>query len=266
MEHFCEKLKNKKRIVVKIGTSTLTHQTGIMNIRRTEILIKILSDLKNSGKEIIIVTSGAIGVGCGKIGLNKKPIDTPSKQAIAAIGQCELMYFYDKQFGQYNHTVAQVLMTKDVVTDDVRRENCHNTLTKLLSYNAIPIINENDTVSVEEIEFGDNDTLSAVVATLIDADLLVILSDIDGLYNENPKKNPNASLIKAVNNIDDDILKVAEGAGSELGTGGMLTKIHAAKIATESGIDMMIMNGNKPEKLYNLFDGENVGTLFTAKK
>lgn len=255
-------IKDKKRIVVKVGTSTLTHSTGMLNIRRTERLIKILSDLKNSGKEIILVSSGAIGVGCGKLGLTTRPIDTPSKQAIAAIGQCELMYFYDRQFSKYNHTVAQVLMTKDIVENETRRINCHNTLTKLLNIGVVPIINENDTVAVEEIEFGDNDTLSALVAELVDADLLLILSDIDGLYDKDPHSDPDAKLIDVVDNIDDRITSLAKGAGSKHGTGGMITKINAAQIVSQSGIDMVIMNGRDPIRIYDLFDGKPVGTHF----
>ena len=261
-----KKLSDKKRIVVKVGTSTLTHSTGMLNIRRTEQLVKVLSDLKNCGKEIILVTSGAIGVGCGKLGLKARPSDTPSKQAIAAIGQCELMYFYDKQFSLYNHTVAQVLMTKDIVEDEARKKNVENTFSKLLTIGAIPIINENDTVSVEEIEFGDNDTLSAFVAKLVDADLLVILSDIDGLFDKDPHKNTSAKLIPVVDKIDDKIISLAEGAGSARGTGGMITKIHAAQIATEAGIDMVIMNGKDPERFYDLFENKQIGTLFEASK
>ncbi len=260
-----ESLVNKNRIVVKIGTSTLTHSTGMMNIKRTETMIKVLSDLKNSGKEIVVVSSGAIGVGCGKLGLKEKPHDIPTKQAIAAIGQCELMYFYDEQFSKYNHTVAQVLMTKDIITDDLRRENCNNTLTKLLSMGVIPIINENDTVSTEEIEFGDNDTLSAIVATLVNADLLVILSDIDGLYDKNPHKYDDAKLISVVDKVDGDVISLAEGAGSKLGTGGMITKLYAAKIVNDNSIDMVITNGNRPENLYSLFAGEEIGTLFKGE-
>lgn len=258
-------INDKKRIVIKIGTSTLTHSTGMLNIRRTEELIKILSDLKNSGKEIIVVTSGAIGVGCGKLGLSTRPTDTPSKQAIASIGQCELMYFYDMQFSKYNHTVAQVLMTKDVVESEIRRKNCHNTLTKLLNIGVIPIINENDTVSVEEIEFGDNDTLSAIVAEIVDADLLMILSDIDGLYDKDPHKCPDAKLIETVENIDERIISLAKGASSKHGTGGMITKIHAAQIVSEAGIDMVIMNGAKPTQIYDWFDGKSVGTFFKCQ-
>ena len=259
-------LSNKQRIVIKIGTSTLTHSTGMLNIRRNEALVKILSDLKNSGKEIILVSSGAIGVGCGKLGLKSKPEDTPTKQALAAIGQCELMYFYDQQFSLYNHTVSQVLLTKDVITDNVRRINCINTLTKLLSLGVIPIINENDTMAVEEIEFGDNDTLSAIVATLVDADLLVILSDIDGLYDSDPNTNADAKLIPVVEKIDDNIKKLASGASSKLGTGGMITKIHAAEIARDAKIDMVIINGKNPQCLYDLFDNKLTGTYFKSDK
>lgn len=258
-------ISDKKRVVIKVGTSTLTHSTGMLNIRRIDSLIKILSDLKNSGKEIILVTSGAIGVGCGKLGLSERPKDTPSKQAIAAIGQCELMYFYDRQFSDYNHTVAQVLMTKDIVENETRRTNCHNTLTKLLNIGVIPIINENDTVAVEEIEFGDNDTLSAIVAELVDADLLIILSDIDGLYDKDPHKSNDAKLIDLVESIDERIISLAQGAGSQHGTGGMITKIHAAQIASKAGIDMVIMNGKNPANIYDLFDGKSVGTLFKCK-
>jgi len=261
-----KKLSERKRIVVKVGTSTLTHSTGMLNIRRVELLVKVLSDLKNCGKEIILVTSGAIGVGCGKLGLKTRPTDTPTKQAIAAIGQCELMYFYDKLFGFYNHTVAQVLMTKDIIEDEVRKTNCENTFSKLLSIGVIPIINENDTVAVEELEFGDNDTLSAIVADLVNADLLILLSDIDGLYDKDPNKNANAKLISKVEKIDDSIISLAEGAGSELGTGGMITKIHAAQIANNSQIDMVIMNGKDPNLFYDLFENKPVGTIFISSK
>lgn len=260
------KLSDKKRIVIKVGTSTLTHSTGMLSIRRIELLIKVLSDLKNCGKEIILVTSGAIGVGCGKLGLKSRPTDTPTKQAIAAIGQCELMYLYDKQFSLYNHVVAQVLLTKDVIDNDERKLNCVNTLSKLLSIGALPIINENDTVAVEEIEFGDNDTLSAIVADIVKADLLVILSDIDGLYDKDPHKNSNAKLIRVVDKIDENIISLAEGAGSEHGTGGMITKIHAAQIANAAGIDMIIMNGQDPNIFYDLFENKPVGTIFLAEK
>lgn len=260
------KLSEKKRIVVKIGTSSLTHSTGMLNIRRMEKFVKILSDLKNSGKEIVLVSSGAIGLGMGKLSMRERPKDTPSKQAVAAVGQCELMYFYDKQFSKYNHTVAQVLLTKDGVLPENRKINVVNTLTKLLDMGSIPVINENDTVSVEEIEFGDNDTLSAIVAELVSADLLVILTDIDGLYNCDPRKNPDAKLIKEVHGIDDNIVNFAGGIGSKFGTGGMITKIHAAQIAEKAGIDMLIANGSDPDILYDMFEDKQVGTLFRAEK
>lgn len=253
-----------KRIVVKVGTSTLTYETGLVNIRRMEKLVKVLSDLRNSGREVVLVTSGAVGVGGGKLGLVKKPTDMPTKQAAAAVGQSELMFLYDKSFGSYNHTVAQVLLTKDIVNDDDRRQNVVNTFRRLLEMGAIPIVNENDTVAVEEIEFGDNDTLSAIVAGLVQADVLVLMSDIDGLYDANPRDNPTAKLIPRVKAIDASIHSIASGAGSSRGTGGMITKIHAAEIATAAGIDMAIINGADPDTLYRLFDGEVVGTHFVA--
>ena len=259
------RLSDKKRIVIKIGTSSLTHASGMLNIRRMEEFVKVLADLKNSGKEIVLVSSGAIGIGMGKLAMSEKPKDTPTKQAVAAVGQCELMYFYDEQFSKYNHTVAQVLLTKDGVVPEDRRKNVINTLTRLLEMNSIPIINENDTVSVEEIEFGDNDTLSAIVADLVSADLLIILTDIDGLYDSNPRKNPDAKLIPEVHGVDDRIISVAGGIGSKLGTGGMITKIHAAQIAEKSGFDMVIANGSDPDILYDLFEDKQVGTVFYAE-
>ncbi len=269
----CGKEENKEmncfeqagRVVIKVGTSTLTHPSGHINIRRLENLVKVLSDLKNSGKDVILVSSGAIGVGVGKLGLKARPADTPGKQAAAAVGQCELMYLYDKLFSEYNHTVAQVLLTRDIVELPQRKTHVVNTFNRLLEYGAIPIVNENDTVAVEEIEFGDNDTLSALVAQLVQADVLVLLSDIDGLYTANPRTDPDAKLITKVPSIE-QVESAAEGAGSSLGTGGMITKINAAKIAVDSGIDMAIMNGNHPENLYRLFDGEEIGTHFIRKK
>ncbi len=260
------KISDSKTVVIKVGTSTLTHSTGMFNLRRVENLVKVLSDLKNLGKDIILVTSGAIGIGCGKLGLANKPTDIPSKQAIAAIGQCELMYFYDRQFAKYNHTVAQVLMTKDGLNDTDRITNCKNTLTKLLDLGVIPIINENDTMSVEEIKFGDNDTLSAVVASIVDADLHIILSDIDGLYDKNPSTNSDAKLIPVVNEINDDIISLAGTSGSEYGTGGMITKINAAEISNSHGIDMIIANGQDPNILYDLFENKPIGTIFISSK
>lgn len=257
-----------KRIVVKVGTSTLTYETGLINIRRVETFVKVLADLKNSGREIVLVTSGAIGIGAGKLGLLERPKDTPGRQAAAAVGQSELMQIYDHAFTGYNHTVAQVLLTKDIIEDEARRTNVVNTFERLLSLKAVPIVNENDTVAVDELEgdnFGDNDTLSAIVATLVHADALVIMSDIDGLFDDNPRKNPNAKLIPVVTEIDAEIEAHASGSGSNRGTGGMVTKIHAAKIATAAGIDMAVISGENPHTLYKLFDGEQVGTHFVGK-
>lgn len=252
--------------MVKVGSSTLTHETGLVNLRRVEALVRVLSDIKNSGKELILVSSGAISVGLGKLGLRERPSDTPGKQAMAAIGQCELMYLYDNLFGAYNHTVAQVLLTRDVVEVENRKDNCVNAFKRLIELGVIPIVNENDTVSVEEIEFGDNDSLSALVAVLADADALVLVSDIDGLYDSDPRMNPDARLIPRVEVIDEGVAEKAGGAGSKRGTGGMLTKIHAAKLACEAGVDMAIINGKDPALLYDLFDGKPVGTHFVANK
>lgn len=257
----------KKRVVVKVGTSTLTHKTGRLNIRRVEQLVKTLADLQNSGKEIILVSSGAIGLGMSKLGLVERPTDTPSKQACAAVGQCELMYMYDKLFSDYSLTVAQILLTKYVLLED-RRKNVENAVEKLISQGVIPVVNENDTVAIDELELemGENDSLAAIIATVANADMLVIMSDIDGLYDSDPRKDPQAKLIPVVEKITDEIRELAGGAGSKFGTGGMKTKINAAEIAVASGIDMVIMNGDKPEKLYDLFEGESVGTVFCAEK
>lgn len=255
-----------KNIVFKVGTSTLAHASGQINIRNTENLVKVLSDMKNTGRNIILVSSGAIGVGFGKLGIKKRPLDTPSKQAAAAVGQCELMYIYDKLFSQYNHTVAQILLTGDVLDSPERRNNVINTFSRLAEMGTIPIVNENDTVSVEEIEFGDNDTLSALVATLVNADALIILSDIDGLFSKNPRTCADAELIEDVYDIDDYILSIAEDAGTDLGTGGMITKVNAAQKATQSGIDVFIVNGKNPLILYDLLDGKKRGTYFHKKE
>jgi len=258
------------RIVVKVGTSTLAHPGGRMNIRRVELLCKVLSDLKNAGHEIALVTSGAIGMGVGKLGLGGRPADMPGKQAAAAVGQCELMYTYDKLFSEYSHTVAQILLTADDIQDPRRSSHVHDSLEQLFSWGALPIINENDAVSIDEIgihtTIGENDTLSAVVARLLKADLLVLLSDIDGLYTADPRKHPDAWLIPVVDEITPEILALAGGSGSTLGTGGMATKLKAAQIATEAGIDMVIANGEAPEMLYNLLDGKAVGTRFCGKR
>ena len=253
------------RIVVKVGTSTLAHATGHLNIRRVEELCRVLSDLKNAGHEVILVSSGAIGMGVGKLGLKGRPQDMASKQAAAAVGQCELMYTYDKLFAEYNHTVAQILLTGADLRDDARRGNFHSTLFRLLELSVLPIINENDSVATEEISIGDNDTLGAIVAVNAEADLLVLLSDIDGLYDADPHKCADAKLLPEVRELNEDILKLAGGKGSALGTGGMATKLQAAKIATEAGIDMVIANGADPQNLYRIVDGEAVGTRFTGR-
>lgn len=254
------------RVVIKVGTSTLTHQNGNINIRRIENLCKVISDLKNSGLDIIFVSSGAIAMGVGKLGLTEKPQDIPSKQACAAIGQCELMYTYDKLFQEYNHTVAQMLMTGADFENEERHTNFDNTLNRLLEFGVLPIINENDTIATAEIKVGDNDTLSAIIATSANADLLILLSDIDGLYTADPRKDADASLIPVVKEINDDIMKLAGSAGTSRGTGGMITKLKAAQICMDAGIDMIIANGSDPEVLYDIFDGKSVGTRFTQRK
>lgn len=255
-------LKNAKRIVIKVGTSSLTYPTGALNFRRIEHLVKVLSDLKNAGKEIILVSSGAIGVGVGELGLPERPKDTPTKQACAAVGQCELMYIYDKLFAEYHHKVAQVLLTRDTIKDEYRKTNVTNTFQRLLELGIVPVVNENDTVAVEEIEFGDNDTLSAIVGSLCHTDLLIVLSDIDGLYDKDPRQYKDAKLIHFVDKITDEIRALAGGKGSAFGTGGMVTKLNAAELANQYGFPMMILNGLKPEGLYDLYDGKEVGTLF----
>ena len=255
------------RIVVKVGTSTLAHPTGRLNIQRMEKLCKVLSDLKNMGHEIILVSSGAIAMGFGKLNLSERPKDVPTKQASAAVGQCELMYIYDKLFTEYNHTVAQLLITApDIEEGGVRKQNFHNTLARLLELGALPVINENDTISTEEISIGDNDTLSAIVAVTIQADLLILLSDIDGLFDGDPRKNPDAKLIDTVEKIDEHIISLGGGSGSNLGTGGMATKLRAAQMATAAGCEMVIANGQSPEVLYDVAAGKRVGTRFLAKR
>ena len=253
------------RIVIKVGTSTLAHPTGRLNIQRIELLCKVMSDLKNAGHQIILVSSGAIAMGFGKLNLPERPKDVPTKQASAAVGLCELMYTYDKMFTEYNHTVAQLLITRpDIAGGGRRRENFHVTLERLLELGALPIINENDTISTEEISIGDNDTLSAMVAASIRADLLILLSDIDGLYDSDPHKNPDARLIPVVERLDDHIRALAGGSGSSLGTGGMVTKLQAAQIATEAGCEMVIANGHHPAALYDIAAGQPAGTRFLA--
>lgn len=254
------------RIVIKIGTSTLAHKSGLLNIRRVEELCKVMSDLKNAGNQVILVSSGAIGMGAGKLSLTEKPSDIPTKQAAAAVGQCELMYTYDKLFSEYNHTVAQILITGGDIEHSVRKVNFENTMCRLLELGAIPIINENDSIATDEIVIGDNDTLGAIVATAINADLLILLSDIDGLFTADPHKDKNAVLLTRVEEITPEIESMTGGAGSKFGTGGMATKIRAARIATEAGIDMIIANGKEPNVLYDIVDGKPVGTRFVSKE
>ena len=260
-------ISEKKRIVIKLGTSTLAHKTGKLNIRRMTNLVRVISDLHNSGREIIMVSSGAVGLGAGKLGLPEKPKDTKTKQAVAAIGQCELMHVYDDMFAKYSVTVAQILLTKAIINNPSHCDNFMNTVEKLVDMGVIPIVNENDTIAIDELELeiGENDSLSALVAELSRADLLLILSDIDALYDDDPRCNPDAKPIPLVEKITPEIEAVAGGAGTSLGTGGMSTKITAAKIATNAGIDMVIMNGKDPEKLYDLFEDKEIGTLFKAR-
>ena len=250
------------RIVVKVGTSTLAHATGRLNIRHVEELVKVLSDLKNAGHQVILVSSGAIGMGVGKLNLPGKPSDMPSKQAAAAVGQCELMYTYDRLFGQYNHTVAQILLTGSDIENEERRTNFKNTIFRLLELQVLPVINENDTVVTAEIKVGDNDTLGAIVACNVNADLLVLLSDIEGLYTADPRKDPSATLIPVVESVTAEVEALAGGAGSGLGTGGMATKLRAAKLVTQNGCDMIITNGERPSVLYDIVAGKPVGTRF----
>lgn len=254
------------RIVVKVGSSTLSHKTGRMNVRHVENLVKALSDLKNAGHDIVLVSSGSIAMGVGKLLLTEKPVDMPTKQAAAAVGQCELMYTYDRMFALYNHVVAQILLTNEDIGEPSRLLNFQNTINRLLELGALPIINENDTVVTSEIAVGDNDTLSAYVARHICADLLIILSDIDGLYTCDPRNDNNAKLIPLVEEITPEIEALASGAGSSLGTGGMHTKIKAAAIVTQSGTDMVIISGENPELLYDAVDGEQVGTRFLGRR
>ncbi len=255
-----------KNIVIKIGTSTLAHETGNLNIRNTESIVKVVSDIKNMGVNVIIVSSGAIGVGFSKLGISKRPNDMPSKQAAAAVGQCELMYIYDKLFAEYNHVVAQVLLTADIFDNPSTKSNAVNTFAKLAEMGTIPIVNENDTVAIEEIEFGDNDSLSALVALLTNADALIILSDIDGLYDHDPKKTDGAVLIEDVYEINEETMKLAENTKSSLGTGGMYTKLRAAQSAINNGVDMHIINGTKPSLLYDVVMGKKSGTYFHKKE
>jgi len=253
------------RVVVKIGTSTLAHPTGHLNIRRVEQLCKIMSDIKNAGHEVILVSSGAIGMGVGKLGLRERPRDIPTKQAAAAVGQCELMYTYHKLFSEYHHTVAQLLITGEDIASENRHQNFSNTLNRLLELGAMPIINENDTVATNEIVIGDNDTLAAIVAESVGAQLLILLSDIDGLYTADPHTHPEARLLERITEIDDSILALAGVSSTTQGTGGMVTKLQAAKICLNCGCDMVIANGSEPTNLYDILEGKSVGTRFTRE-
>ncbi len=254
------------RIVVKVGTSTLAHAGGRLNIRHAEELCKVLSDLKNAEHEIILVSSGAIGMGMGKLSLSHRPTDIPTKQAAAAVGQCELMYTYDKLFSEYHHTVAQLLLTGSDFKNEERHLNFRNTLLRLLEMGALPIVNEYDTVATEEIKVGDNDTLSALVAQSVEADLLILLSDIDGLYTADPHKDKSARLLSRVEALTPEIMALGGDSDSALGTGGMATKLHAALLCTECGCDMVIANGANPTLLYDVVEGKDVGTRFVGRK
>jgi glutamate 5-kinase len=254
------------KIVVKVGTSTLAHATGRLDVRHVEGLVKVLSDLKNAGHQLILVSSGAIGMGAGKLHLPGRPADMPTKQAAAAVGQCELMYTYDRLFAQYDHTVAQILLTGEDIDHPDRRANFENTIGRLLELGALPIINENDTVATAEIKVGDNDTLGAIVACCVGADLLILLSDIAGLYTADPRRHPDAQLIPVVEAVTPEIEALAGGAGSDLGTGGMATKLRAARRVTAQGCDMVIAHGGRPELLYDIVEGKPVGTRFLGRR
>lgn len=270
MEGIREGVKLARRVVVKVGTSTLTYDTGKVNFSRIDKLVRVISDLMNQEKEIILVTSGAIGVGVGKLKLSGKPKSIREKQAVAAVGQSELMQIYSRFFAEYSHIVGQILLTRDVVENEAGRKNVINTFDTLIEMGIIPVVNENDSVAIDEIEsgkhrvFGDNDTLSAIVAKLVNADLLIILSDIDGFYESDPKSNPNSKLISVIEQINDEVEKCAGGAGTNRGTGGMVTKLQAAKITMNAGIDLVLINGQQPELIMDVLEGADVGTLFKA--
>ncbi|MDO5547569.1 MAG: glutamate 5-kinase [Eubacteriales bacterium] len=259
-------LSQSRRIVVKVGTSTLTYPNGKLNIRCIERLVRCIADLENRGYEMVLVSSGAIGVGASKLRLPERPKTTRMKQAAAAVGQCELMHIYDKMFLEYGLNVAQILLTTEETSIETRRINIHNTMEALIETGTVPIVNENDSVAIEEIEFGDNDTLSASVARLCDADLLVIFTDMDGLFDDDPRANPEARLIPVVHEITEELTAIAGGAGTENGTGGMATKLHAAQLCMEQQIPMFVINGSKPETLYDITEGRLAGTLFLPTK
>lgn len=259
-------LTKAKRVVIKVGTSSLTYETGKLNIKKIESIVRVVSDLRNRGIEVVLVSSGAVGAGVGKLNLPEKPSDTRKKQALAAIGQATLVSMYDRFFSEYGHSSAQVLLTKFILDVEERYVNTKNTFETMFEYGVIPIVNENDVISTYELEFGDNDTLSAHIAKLVDAELLIILSDIDGLYDSNPQANPDAKLISVVEKVDDKTYAIAGGAGSKRGTGGMVTKLKAAEIVNPEGIDMIITNGAHPERIYDIFEGKPTGTLFKGRK
>lgn len=264
-----EFLKDKKRIVIKVGSSTITHpSTCSLNLKKIEQLVRVLTDLRNQGKEVVLVSSGAIPVGRKTLGITEKPKTTKTKQACAAVGQARLMMVYQKLFAEYNQIPAQILMTKYTMINDVSRQNARNTFEELLSYGVIPIVNENDTVSTDELEleFGDNDTLSAIVASVIDADVLILMSDIDGLYTDDPHNNPDAEFIDVVDEITDELCSMGKGSSTSVGTGGMATKLSAAKIATNSGTDMIIANGEDVYVISDIMEGKKIGTLFRQHK
>ena len=273
MSSLRELIKDKRRIVVKIGSSSLTHkETGDMDYIRMEKLVRELSDIRNQGKEVVLVSSGAIAAGKNAVNLKDVRVNSPAeslavKQACSAVGQARLMMTYQRLFAEYNQVAAQILMTKNTIVDDLNRYNAHNTFTELLKLGAIPVVNENDTITTYEIEFGDNDTLSAIVAALVDADLLILLSDIDGLYTDDPRKNPDAEFISQVDELTDELMGMGKATtGSNVGTGGMNTKLLAARIATKAGADMIIANSKDIGVLHRLLAGEDEGTLFVAKK
>lgn len=259
-------MQQQETIVFKVGTSSLTYENGKTNIRRLEELVMVLSDLVNEGKRVVLVTSGAIGIGVGRLGLKERPRDTAGKQAAATVGQCELMFLYDKLFSQYGHTVGQLLITREDVDDEKRRGNLVAAFSRLFEYGAIPIINENDAVAVEEIVYGDNDSLSAVVATLIGADRLVILTETDGLYTADPSIDPEAYRIAEVPEITEEIIGCASVHGTKLGTGGMMTKVHAAQLATQAGVETYVICGRDPHDIYRLLEGARIGTHFCARR
>lgn len=259
-------MSDKKRIVIKVGTSSLTYDTGKINIRQIELLSQVISDLCHSGCEVALVTSGAIAVGQSKLGFNERPKETSEKQAASAVGQSELMSLYGKFFSQYGKDTAQLLLTKNILDNEERRANAINAFNTLFEWGVVPIINENDVISTAEIKFGDNDTLSDVVAELIDADILIILSDIDGLYDKNPAKYTDAKLVPVVYEVTDTVMESAGGEGTSRGTGGMVTKLIAAKSAMKAGIEMVIANGKNPKIIYDVLEGKAVCTRFISKK